>query len=303
MVAILAAININSYPALALTRNGGVVNTMYPSNQFNHCIVCVPLEKDTVWLECTAAYDEMGELGYNIEDIYTLVIDGQNGKMVKTPIKKSYQNKWISNTKAALLLGDLSFTTEITVEGNQKDYLRYNLAKSNSKDDVLFLTDLLNENYSNLNIKMYNLSDQNIDSIDYTITLEGTYNKFLPVDGTRLFFNPAIFNRKAADDLPKETIGKRSYPVYFSYPYLNVDTVKIAMPRNYTLEAKPSDQLIDNDLISYKTVFDLRDGSLFYVRSFELKKNYIPLNEYPLFYETVKKIIEMDKAKFVLKKN
>jgi hypothetical protein len=303
MVAMLSAAGINSYPALALTRSGGVVNPMYPSNQFNHCIVCVPLEKDTVWLECTATYDEMGEPGYNIEDIYTLVVDAKGGKLVKTPHTKSFQNKWSSTTDASIVFGDLNFNTAITVEGNTKAYLRDNLAVSNSHDDVLFLTNLLDENYSNLNINKYNLSDQNIDGGDYTVTLDGTYKKLLPGDGARLFFNPAIFNRKSADDLPKEEIGKRKFPVYFAYPYLNVDKVQIELPGNYTLEAKPSDQLVENDLISYKTVFDFRDGKLFYSRSFELKKNHIPLSDYPLFYETTKKIIELDKAKFVLKKS
>jgi hypothetical protein len=263
----------------------------------------VPLEKDTMWLECTSTYDDMGELGYNTEDIYTLVVDEKNGTLIKTPIKKSFQNKWISNTEASISLGDLNFSTEITVEGNQKDYIRGNLVSLNSKDDVSFLINLLDENYSNLNIKMYNVSDQSVEGIDYNVTLEGTYKKFLPSEGARLFINPSIFKRKSADDLPKENISKRQYPVYFAYPYLNIDTVNINVPRNYIVEAKPADQMVDNELISYTTKYDVINNQLFFVRSFELKKNYIPLKDYPLFYETTKKIIEFDKAKFVLKKN
>lgn len=303
MVAALAVVDVKSYPALACTRSNGVVNPDYPSNQFDHCIVCVPLEKDTIWLECTSTYDDMGELGYNTENIYTLVVDENNGTLIKTPIKKSFQNKWISNIEASLSLGDLIFNTKITVEGNQKDYLRGNLASSNSKDDVSFLTSLLDENYSNLNIKMYNVSDQSVEGMDYTVTLEGTYKKFLPSEGARIFINPAIFKRKSADDLPKEDVSKRKYPVYFAYPYLNIDTVHINVPRNYTVEAKPPDQTVDNELISYTTKYDVVNNKLFFVRSYELKKNYIPLKDYPLFYETFKKIIEFDKAKFVLKKN
>jgi transglutaminase-like putative cysteine protease len=304
MIAMLDAAGIKSYPALALTRSGGVVNTDFPSSHFNHCIVCVPLEKDTLWLECTSTYDDMGELDYNIEDIYTLVIDTSNGTINKTPQKKSYQNKWISTIDASLnSLMDLKINSTITATGNQKNYLNDNLARMNSKDDIQFLTDLLSENYSNLNIDMYNLCDQNIEGKDYTITLNGIYKKFLPSEATRLFVNPSLFNRQTAEDLPKEEINKRKYPVYFTYPYLDADTVYITFPKYYSLEAKPSDQSIENDIISYKTKYDLTDRKLFFVRTFELKKNYITLNEYPLFYDTMKKIIELDKSKFVLKKN
>ncbi len=303
MVAMLNAIGIRAYPALALTKNKGNVNPDEPSYQFNHCIVMVPLENDSIWLECTSTYDDMGEMNYNIEDMYALVVGEKNGSLIKTPQKKSYQNKWHSNIDATIALGDLNFSTRIFVEGNTRDYLRYNMARSNSKDDVLFLTDLLGENYSNLNIEKYNLSDQEIEEQDFVLTLNGTYTKFLPSDGIRLFLNPSIFNRKTPEDLPKEEVSKRKYPVYFSYPYLNTDTVNITVPKNYTLEAKPTNQLIDNDLINYKTEYDLKNNKLFFVRTFELKKNYITLQEYPLFYETTKKIIELDKAKFVLKKN
>ena len=95
----------------------------------------------------------------------------------------------------------------------------------------MFLTDLLGENYSNLNIEKYNLSDQEIKEQDFVLTLNGTYTKFLPSDGIRLFLNPSIFNRKTPEDLPKEEVSKRKYPVYFSYPYLNTDTVNITFIR------------------------------------------------------------------------
>lgn len=303
MIAILKIAGIESYPALACTRDNGVVNPDYPSNQFNHCIVFVPLEKDTIWLECTSPYSDMGEMNNNIEDIYTLVVDNTSGNLIKTPQKKSLHNKWISTINASLVFGDLNFNSKIIATGNQKSYLRTHFVVSDSKEDVEFLTSLLSENYSNLNIKYFNLSSSDISVNNYDVELQGTYLKFAPADGNRLFINPAIYNRKSADEMPKEEISKRKFPVFFSFPYQNIDTVIITFPGKYKVESKPSNQQIENDIVNYTSEFDIKDGRLFYVRLFELKKNFIELKNYPLFYETIKKIIEFDKAKFVLKKN
>lgn len=94
MVSMLNVVNIKSYPALALTRNKGVVDSEQPSNQFNHCIVCVPLDNDTLWLECTSTYNDLGDVPSTIEDINALVIGDQKGRLVRTPQKSLIKIKW-----------------------------------------------------------------------------------------------------------------------------------------------------------------------------------------------------------------
>ncbi|HCY76913.1 MAG TPA: hypothetical protein DHV28_13410 [Ignavibacteriales bacterium] len=305
MVAILKVAGIKSYPALALTRDKGIVYLEQPSNQFNHVIVFVPLDNDTVWLECTSAYNDMGDLPSSIEEINTLVIGEYKGELIKTPQKKSYQNKWTSTIKGSFWgAGDLKFEAVIYTSGNQKIYLRNNLVRSNSKDDILFMNDVLSRNYSNLSISDFNSEEsEKVETEDYIIRLTGMYSRFVPQMNDRIFVNPGIFNRKSERDLPKEEISKRKYPVYFKYPFKDIDTVVIALPLGYTMESKPQNHSIEKSFASYSTEFELRDKDLVYVRTFEQIKNHIPLNEYPEFYNFMKQVIEFDKAKFVLKRN
>lgn len=304
MISILKFAGINSHPALALTRDDGIVNTEQPSNQFNHCIVCVPLENDTVWLECTSTYDDMEDIPYTIEDIDALVVGDEKGEIIRTPQKSSNQNSMISVFNGSIeITGDLKFDASITTSGNQKNYVKNNLARLNTKDDNIFITNMLSKNYSNLTIEQFDtdkFSDEYQSKLG--ISIKGVYQRFLPQFNDRVFINPGIVNRKSGSNLPKEETTKRKFPVYFYYPYQDIDSVFITMPSAYKMESKPKNKSIENNFGRYSAEFDLREIQLVYVRKFELLKNYIPLSGYAEFYDFMKQVIEADKSKFVLKK-
>ena len=304
MISMLKVAGIESHPALALTRDDGVVNTEFPSNQFNHCIVCVPLDKDTIWLECTSTYNKMEDVPYTIEDINTLVVGNEKGQIVRTPQKVSNQNAMVSTLNGSISIGgDLRFEAEIVTTGNQKISLINNLARFNSKDDFIFVTNLLSKNYSNLTIEQL-ISDELLrdNNDDLNISVKGIYNRFLPQLNDIVFINPGIVNRKSSDNLPEEVPAKRKFPVFFYYPYLDIDSVFITIPRVYKMESKPKNTSIEKSFARYSAEFDLIDDQLLYVRKFELLKNTIPLDEYSEFYDFMKQVIESDKSKFVLKK-
>jgi transglutaminase-like putative cysteine protease len=304
MVSMLKVAEINSYPALALTRDDGVVNPQQPSNQFNHCIVCVPFDTDTVWLECTSTYSDMEDVPFTIEDINVLVIGTKKGELVRTPQKKSNQNTMTSVFNGSIeISGDLKFDANILTRGNHKNSLKNNLAILNTIEDKIFITNRLSNNYSNLTIEKFE-SDETIteNSRGLNLSLGGVYKRFLSQMSDRVFINPSIFNRKSMKDLPKEEISNRKYPVYFYYPYLDIDTVFISFPQAYMMESKPKNQSIEKSFARYSSEFDLKDGKLFYFRRFELLQNHIPISSYAEFYNFIKQVIEFDKSKFVLKK-
>ncbi len=69
MKSILAAAGIKSYYTIIRAGAGApVLREDFPSNQFNHAIVCVPHQRDTIWLECTDQQIPFGYLGTFTDD-------------------------------------------------------------------------------------------------------------------------------------------------------------------------------------------------------------------------------------------
>jgi len=303
MVAALKTIGIESYPALALTRDNGIVNKDFPSPQFNHCILCVPLSGDTLWIETTNPYLELGDVPYSIEDIDVLVVKENSGKLERTSVKKSSENVFASTLEGTIdLTGNLNFKTEINTTGNRKNYFKEYLISYDDQDDLEFLHDQLTDNYRYLSLQ--NFSTQEIfDKIHkYVITLNGVYNKFLPMVDKRVFVNPAIINRKNSKSLPGESVSERKFPVFFSYPYQIIDSVAIELPLGYTLESKPKGSSFENSFGKYFSSFEFNNGKLFYKRFYEIKMNLISLEQYKDFIEFLKQVIAADKTSFVLLK-
>jgi hypothetical protein len=57
----------------------------FTHDPFNHIICCVPLGKDTIWLECTSQSLPPGYLSEFTANRYGLFIDDNGGRLVHTP--------------------------------------------------------------------------------------------------------------------------------------------------------------------------------------------------------------------------
>ena len=77
----------------------------FPSNQFNHVILCVPMEnkKDTIWLESTNQIIPFGYIGTFTDDRDALLIDESGGRIVHTPKYTAQDNIIIRKATVTLM--------------------------------------------------------------------------------------------------------------------------------------------------------------------------------------------------------
>lgn len=64
----------------------------FPSNQFNHAILCVPLPEDTMWIECTNQHIPLGYLGTFTDDRTVLMIKETGGYLGHTTVYDQHDN-------------------------------------------------------------------------------------------------------------------------------------------------------------------------------------------------------------------
>lgn len=108
----------------------------FPAQQFNHLILCVPLQTDTMWLECTsqtlpAVY--LSEFTYNR---YALAIDEDGGRLVRTPNYWMIDNSQIRKLNVNLdRQGNLYLHSSSVYSGLQQDQY-HDLINSPDKNKV-----------------------------------------------------------------------------------------------------------------------------------------------------------------------
>ena len=118
--------------------------------------------------------------------------------------------------------------------------------------------------------------------------------------GNRLFFSPVLI--KDIFNLPEKD-KERKFPIFFSYPFCDIDTVLYNIPVGYTIEAKPEDININNDYMNFKSLVSFKDSTqIIYTRYFEIKSSEMPASAYDNFRTFLQAVIQSDNKKVVLVK-
>ncbi len=300
MIAMLRSLGISAYPALALTRTEGLTDSEFPENLFNHVIAFIPDEKDTLWLECTSKYGDSGNMPYEIEGINALVIFDEGGVLIKTPTKGFEQNKFISSVAGVIENnGNLIFDFKISSSGNQKAFLQSAFTSKNIDDRIKFILDYYGRNYPGILVDKDKIEITDKYNSLLNIRFTGIIKKFT-VCGNRLIINPVF--KTFIDDVFNENIEERVSSLFFNYPFLDSDTVRIKIPEDYVLEFLPGNTVIEKDFAVYSSGFSFIDNELCYTRTFGLKKRQIKPDNFGDYTLFLKEVTKADKAKAVFKK-
>ncbi len=301
MIALLHEAGIKAYPALTPTRDYRLLIDDFPSNQFNHCITCVPLQNDTLWLECTADYLAAGDLPPSVEGAKVLVVGDNGGHIVQTPISAPSENLWKSVVHGSLSsLGALSFTGSIRTTGNQAFWMRGRLIRLKREKRDNWVHRLVGKHAASVNIqyRVVNLDTNYQQPLE--LDFEGTANKLAKVSSRRLFLVPAMLNGFSSHSVPDEETRKT--PLYFRYAYTDIDSVIIHIPLRYSLEAAPNPLYLQTDFAEYRMDYTFRESELTYSRYYRLKKIEIPPEAYPAYRAFLKQVSKTDQATFVFKR-
>lgn len=297
MFSLLKEAGIASCYALVRAESNYFVSD-FPCSQFNHAILCVPMAKDTMWLECTSQTAAPGYMGSFTGGHYSLLINEAGGTLVKVPGYKMNDNLQLRRTFATV---DGSGNTEIHENGQyeavQQEDLHY-LINYNAKDKQLEKLkrqfDLPQYDVVSFNYK----EEKNLVPVineDVQLTAIG----YASVTGKRLFIMPNILSKSGNKPTAADA---RKYDLVLDLEYKDIDTVEIRIPDGFVPESVPQPQQITTKFGKYTSSVKVDGNKIYYYRSMERTSGrFAPAayNEFVQFYE---QIYKADRAKVVMVK-
>lgn len=299
MVAMLKEAGIKAhYVLINATTNAHLLNAGFPSNQFNHATVCVPMQKDTLWLECTSQTLPAGYISTFTGNRQAVLIDENGGQVVNTTHYTPADNLQSRNIKAVMdETGKLSIEMHASYRCFEQDDI-HNLLHFNSKKEQL------EELKKQFDIPTYDVTAYDYKElpsakpvIEETLTL--TADNYAAISGKRMFVMPNLLTKRSIKLTPDTT---RQYDVYLRYGYTQSDSIHIKIPQGYTLEARPKDVDIDNSFGTYRIRFITTEDEITCYRYFKSNEGRFPAATYNNLVQFNNDVYKADRGKLVFVK-
>ncbi|MBE0647939.1 MAG: DUF3857 domain-containing protein [Bacteroidales bacterium] len=296
--ALLKSVGILSYysPVYAGARVPDIF-TDFPSLQFNHIILYVPLAHDTIWLECTNPNIPFGFLGNYTDNRHALVVDPAGAFLARTPAYTSEMNRLQRKTTISLYTsGDAEVEMMTRYSG-----LQYELAEG---IDRLGMEEQKKAFVAALKIPdivVHSLSYSSDSSMIPTITERATFlaRSFASVSGQRIFVPVNQVSRISPVTVNSE---ERQSSVFTGYPYADTDSIVVRWPSGFCAESLPSDVSIESPFGSYKTTIHCDSIGFTLVRIYKQSEVRFSVEDYPEFRDFINQVAKIDKQKGILRK-
>lgn len=299
MQACLNAVNIKAYSAwIRGDRYPNIVDADFPSDPFNHQILCVPLPSDTVWLECTSNTADFGVLGNFTENRAALLLTEDGGVLINTPKSKSVNNNYISNS-SIILLEDGSGTAivRLNTSGEYKDDMLNYIFDQKKDDQKKYLLEGLGFLQPDVFELEYDKSDmQAATKIKLDIEKIPEFTA-----GNKMFLNPRIY-KIWTYALPKAE--NRTQDFYFETPFIKTDTTVYKIPDGFALETLPKTKELQFEFGSFKStyLFDESKKSIVTTARLELMEYRIPAAKFMATKKFFNDVLAEYAEKIVIKK-
>ena len=301
MYALLKEAGIKSYYTLVKAGEGSHAFIKdFSSNQFNHIILSIPQNKDSIWLECTSQSLQPGYLSSFTSNRPVLLIDENGGVLTTTPHYNADDNLQVRKINAVLdVEGILNAEVFTSYRGEQQDDLHgrlYSSSKEKIKEYVDTKFDL-----STYQINKFNhlQSFTRLPVITEEISLIA--KDYATVTGKRVFINPNILS---VSTFKIRNAATRKYDFEMNNAFTDYDTVHINIPAGYTPESVPSDVSINMPFGQYKSSVKLETGKIIYTRYYRQVSGKLPASEAKTLAEFFERVYKADHSRIVfLKQN
>lgn len=299
MVALLKEAGIKGkYVEIDAGRDAPPMVEAFPSFQSNHVISCVPLGKDTIWLECTDQTESPNYMGTFTGGRKAVLIDEDGGHVVTTP---SYSAS--DNTQCRVV------HAQIAADGNLDADVCTRYQCTRQEVPQAMMDDWSPDDRKKYLNELFYLPTYSVDKSHYEEKqgphplvqedLHVVASNYASVSGKRLFIAPNVFDRWRTR-LPADSI--RKYDYINDKAYTDIDSVVIAVPAGYEVEARPKDVAIQGAFGTFRTSLRFENDKLVYYRFLQQSAARYPPAEYAALVKFYEQLYQSDNQRVVLVK-
>lgn len=291
-MSVLKFIGINSYYSKVYAGSQILkIDRLLPSQQFNHVILCLPVENDTIWLDCTSK-GPFGYLGTFTQGRDAFIVNENNSHFTQTP---------------KLKLTDVCEYRKITVNHireNESMAIFESKYKGEKFEYFLQVAQLANEAQKQQIIRK---NTYGYEPEEFKITHPHR-------DSTYLFFNFQAKTGKLYQQYGNETIirtipfeipefkkpGIRKYPVQINFPIYKSDTQLFNIPNGLKISNHIKDTVLNSEFGKYTLSAKYHENQVEISKSFQLFEGNYDLVLYPLFFEYIKNVIDLENNTIII---
>ncbi len=292
MKALLKSVGIESYYTLVKSGDYEFIQPDFPSDQFDHIILCVPDNQDMIWLECTSQTNPFNYLGSFTCDRDVLAITPEGGKLLHTPVYGLEYNKISTYAEISLLTsGDANIKIQYRQTGLMYDEL-FDISETRPDQRKIWLAAQFENAAFEIRKEEYSF-EKNAPVPAATANFEIQMRDLSARSHNRLFVTPSFISRA-------HFILEDPGEIELKTDYQRHDSVRIEIPLGYNAEFIPENKTITSKFGSYSRHITRNGKFIYYTNNLVINKAVYPKETYPEFYDFMNEIALIDHQMLIL---
>jgi hypothetical protein len=286
LITLLRLAGLEAYPALLRSHElGELVRDVPALEQFDHALVAVPHgESGYIWLDPTSGVCPYGYLPWNDQGCWALVVRGNQGELVQTPLTPPEGN--LVERQARLRLNryrTLEGEATVTFHGDfALTNRRWFQDPANPPDRwyEAFLNDVRKICPNAVLTKEDLKPPPDVYDLNQPLTVSYRFRAVPYLDvhrsGASISFLPSVLDRWTAELVAAE---QRTHPLVLR-PQVRLSTIEFDLPADYDVYDLPHSFRYDFPFARFEVKYHYENSHLTYERRVEIKEPLIQADQY-----------------------
>lgn len=305
MQALLAAADIHSEYLIVNTGRRSLLKDYYSVGQMDHAMLCVPMQKDTLWIECTNPRLPLGYRHDNIAGHEVLLIGENGGQKVRVRPYPDSLRRSVETVEVTLNADGSAHCvgSRHLVLDDAEAYVGFSALTEKTKfNAIMGANSLTPDNFKIVSVTdnfedWANMSDGEEYIPETEIRYEFDAANYAKVSGDRIFLDLNPFAKQVrADRKQRVNDYVRSRRVIIE------DVVSLTLPEGYTVESLPASATISSPFGTLQTEVTFADGKIDVVQTLTMIPGRFTKEEYDLYRTFAKDVTKAYSTRVVLRR-